>query len=142
MNMSALGGRIRPPAPAPRYLRALGRAGDRQHLAAAQHVGERVDQPVHGGSVVPRDETQALTQPLPSGAFLPPGSLFAGGIAATFDYTPSPWFLLRLEYAHRAASLPIFSGRDGITSGADTHFLPPPLRQYDDRVLLNATLRL
>src|SRR5690242_11218882 len=61
MNMSGLGGRIGPPAPGRGYLRALGRAGDRQHLAVAQHVGERVDQPVHGGSVVPRDETQALT---------------------------------------------------------------------------------
>src|SRR5882757_9025699 len=60
MDMSAPGGRIRPPARGRRYLRSLGRARDRQHLAAAQHVRKRVDQPIHGGSVMPGDQAQPL----------------------------------------------------------------------------------
>ena len=72
-----------------------------------------------------------------------------GGVTATLDYWPSPWLLTRLEYMHREANIPFFSGHGGITgpggvapaAGAVGSFTPD-LKTYDDRIVVNATLRL
>ena len=99
------------------------------------------------------DQTQALSTKFPVGSPYPwpgTGKLVVGGVAATLDYWPSPWFLTRLEYAHREANQPYFSGRGGITgpdgfppidASAAAGFTPD-LQRRDDRVLVNATLRL
>jgi len=99
------------------------------------------------------DETQAITPRFPVGAAYPwPGTnpFLAGGVTATIDYWPSPWLLLRLEYAHRLANQPLFTGRGGITGpegrlpvdAAAAATFTPDLRRRDDRALLNMTLRL
>jgi hypothetical protein len=66
------------------------------------------------------------------------------------DFWPSPWLLTRLEYAHRWANQPIFSGHQGITGpggqlpadAASAATFTPDLRRTDDRVIFNVTLRL
>ena len=99
------------------------------------------------------DQTQALTPRFPVGSPYPwPGTspFLAGGVAATVDYWPSPWVLTRLEYSHRQANQPLFSGAGGITgpggqlprSPAEQASFTPDLRPSDDRVMVNVTLRL
>ena len=96
------------------------------------------------------DETQALIQQLPSGSpySLPDSRAFLGGGAtATLDFWPSPWLLCRLEYSHRAANIPYFSGPGGITgpggtASADPSSFVPDLRKSDNRIVANLTLRL
>jgi hypothetical protein len=99
------------------------------------------------------DRTQALVIQLPLGSpySLPDkGAFLGGGIALTLDFTPSPWLLLRLEYAHRWANIPYFSGPRGITGPggvapadpAAAATFTPDLRKSDDRIVANATLRL
>ena len=64
------------------------------------------------------DETQAISTKFPVGspyALPDTGKLVVGGVSVTIDYWPSPWLLTRLEYAHREANQPYFSGRGGIT---------------------------
>jgi hypothetical protein len=76
--------------------------------------------------------------------------LIAAGMTATLDYWPSPWLVTRLEYSHRIANQPLFSGPGGITgpggvlpaTPAAAASFTPDLRYTDDRVLLNVTLRL
>ena len=99
------------------------------------------------------DETQAISPKFPVGSVYDwPGTNPFRAIAftATLDYWPSPWFVTRLEYVHRIANQPVFSGRGGITgpggrlpsdpSSAST--FTPDLRRTDDRIVFNATLRL
>jgi len=96
------------------------------------------------------DQRGTLVQPLPLGDpyTLPAGrSYLLGGLAATVDVAPSPWVLFRLEYSHRESSQPYFSGHGGITgpSGLQGPAIPtftPDLQRRDDRLILNATLRL
>jgi len=99
------------------------------------------------------DRTQALVTQLPLGSpySLPDaGEFLGGGFAGTLDFLPSPWLLLRLEYAHRLANIPYFSGPGGITGPggvaatdpAGVASFKPDLRQSDDRVVANITLRL
>jgi hypothetical protein len=99
------------------------------------------------------DETQAISPRFPVGSPYPwPGTnpLLAAGVSATLDYWPSPWLVTRLEYSHRIANQPLFSGSGGITgpggvlptSAAATSTFTPDLRFTDDRLLLNVTLRL
>jgi hypothetical protein len=70
-----------------------------------------------------------------------------GGITVTQDFAPSPWVLFRVEYVHREANQPYFSGHGGITGPGGvqgplvTGFIPS-LESRDDRLLLDATLRL
>jgi putative OmpL-like beta-barrel porin-2 len=85
-----------------------------------------------------------LTNPymLPSG-----GPYVIGGITITQDFLPSPWVLFRIEYVHRESNQLYFSGHNGITgpSGLQGPFIPtftPALEKRDDRLMLNATLRL
>ena len=99
------------------------------------------------------DQTQAISPKFPVGAAYPwlgTNPFLAGGVSATIDFWPSPWLLTRLEYSHREANQPIFSGPNGITgpngqlptTPEATMSFTPDLRPRDDRVIVNATLRL
>jgi putative OmpL-like beta-barrel porin-2 len=99
------------------------------------------------------DETQAISPKFPVGSAYPwtgTSPFSASGVAATLDYWPSPWLLTRLEYSHRHANQPLFSGPGGITgpggvlpaNAADAATFAPDLRRSDDRILFNVTLRL
>jgi Putative beta-barrel porin-2, OmpL-like. bbp2 len=101
------------------------------------------------------DKTRAITTQLPVGNpyALPRADdpFRGGGLTATLDYRPSPWLVWRLEYAHREANVPFFSGRRGITGDgprgtpsdpAEASAFAPDLHTNDDRLVGNATLRL
>jgi hypothetical protein len=99
------------------------------------------------------DEVQAISPKFPVGAAYPwtgTSPFVARGGSVTLDYWPSPWLLTRLEYAHRIANQPLFSGPGGITgpngqlpqSAASRDTFTPDLRRTDDRILFNVTLRL
>lgn len=99
------------------------------------------------------DQTQAISAKFPVGSPYPwpgQGPLVIGGVTATIDFWPSPWLVMRLEYSHRQANQPFFSGSGGITgpngvlpsdAAAQASFTPD-LRTSDDRVVFNVTLRL
>jgi hypothetical protein len=99
------------------------------------------------------DKTQAIIPQLPVGSpySLPnKGPFLGGGVSLTMDFLPSPWILFRLEYMHREANMPYFSGHGGITGPggvppatpvAEAGFVPD-LQNRDDRLVLNGTLRL
>ena len=93
------------------------------------------------GALVPRFP---LTDPYPFPGTPP---FLMGGASVTLDVSPSPWVLFRLEYSHREANQPIFSGPNGITGpgGIQGPAVPaflPDLSNRDDRLIVNATLRL
>ena len=100
------------------------------------------------------DESQAIVTSFPiTSPYARPDQdrpFSGGGFTTTFDYWPSPWTVLRLEYMHRVANIPFFSGHGGITgpggvqpsSSADAATFTPALRRSDDRIVVNATLRL
>jgi hypothetical protein len=96
------------------------------------------------------DQVHALIPQLPVGSpyTLPTAPPFlGGGFTVTNDFLPSPWIVFRLEYAHREANQPYFSGPGGITgpggvAPANPATFTPDLRKYDDRILANMTLRL
>jgi hypothetical protein len=99
------------------------------------------------------DATQAISPRFPVGAAYPwrgTNPFFAAGLTATLDYWPSPWLLMRVEYTHRIANQPLFTGPGGITgpggllpmTPAAAATFSPDLRRTDDRVLFNLTLRL
>lgn len=97
------------------------------------------------------DQRGFVIQKLPLGdpyALPAKGDYLLGGISVTQDLQPSPWVLFRLEYSHRESSQPYFAGHDGI-SGPNGIQSPipqagftPDLQKRDDRLILNATLRL
>jgi hypothetical protein len=100
------------------------------------------------------DEGQVLVPAFPIGSVYtrPFGSQpFLGtGLAATVDVLPSPWLLVRVEYMHRGANIPLFSGQQGITGpggvvpkdDATAATFSPDLRRFDDRAILALILRL
>ncbi|MGO8993224.1 MAG: outer membrane beta-barrel protein [Polyangiaceae bacterium] len=97
------------------------------------------------------DQTQAISPKFPVGSAYPwrgTDPFLAGGATATLDFWPSPWLVTRLEYAHRIANQPIFSGHGGVTgpNGELPTITSPPftpdLRTSDDRIVFNVTLRL
>ena len=98
------------------------------------------------------DKTQAISPKFPVGAAYPwtgTSPFFASGVTATLDFWPSPWLVTRLEYAHRIANQPLFSGPGGITgpngqlpSASNPGAFTPDLRNTDDRIIFNVTLRL
>jgi hypothetical protein len=72
-----------------------------------------------------------------------PGDKFKGWDAsATFDYMPSQYITWRLEYVHRAANVPYFSGPGGITPPSGNQGTPgsivpgwaPDLRDSENRM--------
>jgi hypothetical protein len=99
------------------------------------------------------DQSQALVTSFPvDSPYVRPQqdkAFLGGGITTTLDYWPSPWLLARLEYMHREANIPLFSGRGGIT-GPDgvpptdpaSSAFRPDLKKHDNRVVANVTLRL
>ncbi len=68
----------------------------------------------------------------------------AWDISATYDYMPSQYITFRWEYNHRAANVPYFTGRGGITppggnTGPDGSFVSgwtPDLRKDENRLNL------
>ncbi|MBL8910523.1 MAG: outer membrane beta-barrel protein [Archangium sp.] len=105
------------------------------------------------------DRSSAVVYPLPlgnlytlpgNGSTVNPFEFLGGGFTATIDLRPSPWLVLRVEYAHRAANQPYFSGPAGITGpnglppvdDAARAAFSPDLRTTDDRVVANVTLRM
>ena len=74
---------------------------------------------------------------------LNPGDEFrAWDASATFDYMPNPYITFRWEFDHRAADVPYFAGRGGITppggnTGPDGSLVPgfePDLRKSESRI--------
>ena len=72
-----------------------------------------------------------------------PGNPFkAWDSSVTMDYMPNQYFTYRLEYNHRAANVPYFSGPGGVTppggnTGAPGSFVPgwsPDLRNSENRI--------
>jgi Putative beta-barrel porin-2, OmpL-like. bbp2 len=72
-----------------------------------------------------------------------PGDQFkAWDASVTADYMPSQYFTYRLEYNHRAANVPYFSGPGGVTppggnTGAPGSLVPgwsPDLRESENRI--------
>jgi Putative beta-barrel porin-2, OmpL-like. bbp2 len=99
------------------------------------------------------DATQAISPKFPVGSYYPwkgTDPFAAGGVTATIDFWPSPWLVTRLEYGHRIANQPLFTGHGGITgpngfvptTAAEAATFTPDLRNTDDRILFNVTLRL
>ena len=95
------------------------------------------------------DQTQALVLPLPGGGALPDSvdPFFGRGYTVTLDFIPSPWLIYRLEYMHRDASIPYFSGHSGISgpTGIAPGGVAVPGSDFatsDDRIVANVTLRL
>jgi hypothetical protein len=97
------------------------------------------------------DETGAIVPLLPLGnpyslPYVPPWWFY--GVSVTLDFIPSPWIVFRVEYAHRQSNRAYFSAHGGITgpNGVQTPTavfgFQPDLLDYDDRVVVNATLRL
>ncbi len=105
------------------------------------------------------DQSSAVVMPLPLGnPYSLPGNVGAanpyeflgGGAAVTLDWRPSPWLLVRVEYSHRRANQPYFSGPGGITgpngippkTDAERAAFTPDLQRYDNRLVVGATLRM
>jgi hypothetical protein len=105
------------------------------------------------------DQSAAVISALPLGSpYTLPGNGSAknpfewlgGGLAATMDFRPNPWILLRVEYSHRWANQPYFSGSGGITgpnglaptTAEARDAFTPDLRRSDDRLVGNVTLRM
>ena len=72
-----------------------------------------------------------------------PGDQFkAWDSSVTFDYMPSQYFTYRLEYNHRAANVPYFSGPGGVTPPGGNQGTPgslvsgwqPDLRNSENRI--------
>lgn len=105
------------------------------------------------------DQSAAVVMALPlgspyslpgNGSVTNPWEWLGGGLAATIDFRPSPWLLVRAEYARRWANQPYFSGRGGITGPnglppttvEERDAFTPDLQRHDDRVVGSVTLRL
>ena len=66
----------------------------------------------------------------------------AWDVSATYDYMPSQYITFRWEFNHRAANVPYFTGRGGIThpggnTGPDGSLVPgwsPDLRHDENRL--------
>jgi hypothetical protein len=80
-----------------------------------------------------------------------PGEQFkAWDMQLTLDYYPRPFFIFRLEFNHRHASVPYFSGEGGVTppggnTGAPGSAVPdwtPDLRKDENRLTFALLLKL
>jgi len=80
-----------------------------------------------------------------------PGDKFrAWDASATFDYMPTQFSTFRIEYNHRAANVPYFNGREGLTppggnTGPPGSFVPgffPDLRKYERRFTIALLVKL
>jgi hypothetical protein len=82
---------------------------------------------------------------------LNPGDKFrAWDTQLTFDYMPKPYIIFRSEFNHRAANVPYFSGRGGVTppggnTGAPGSIVPgwqPDLRRSENRISFAMLVKL
>jgi len=80
-----------------------------------------------------------------------PGDQFkAWDMQISFDYSPIGYITFRLEYNHRVASVPYFTGHEGVTppggnQGAPGSFVPgwnPDLSPTEDRITLAMMVKL
>ena len=80
-----------------------------------------------------------------------PGDKFrAWDTSATFDYMPTQFSTFRIEYNHRAANVPYFTGREGVAppggnTGPPGSFVPgfaPDLRKYERRFTIALLIKL
>ena len=80
-----------------------------------------------------------------------PGDQFsAWDTSITFDYMPSQFVTFRLEGNHRAANVPYFAGRGGVTpqngnTGAPGSIVPdfsPDLRKNESRIIIALLVKL
>jgi hypothetical protein len=80
-----------------------------------------------------------------------PGDPFkAWDASITFDYLPSQFLTWRIEFIHRAANVPYFAGRDGITPQGGNTGLPgskvpgfaPDLRKQENRINVALLVKL
>ncbi len=78
-----------------------------------------------------------------------PGDKFEGWDCSTnFDWMPNQSITVRLEYVHRAANVPYFAGRGGVTSqtGYTTTALDPNWRpdlvKTEDKIIFAVLFRL
>ncbi|MFA6165149.1 MAG: outer membrane beta-barrel protein [Gemmatimonadaceae bacterium] len=80
-----------------------------------------------------------------------PGDPFrAWDVSATLDLMPDPWTTFRVEVTHRAASVPYFAGRGGVTppggnQGSPGSLVPgwtPDLRRAETRLLASLLIKL
>jgi len=80
-----------------------------------------------------------------------PGDKYrAWDASVTFDYMPTQFSTFRIEYNHRAANVPYFTGREGVTppggnTGAPGSFVPgfaPDLRKYERRFTIALLVKL
>jgi hypothetical protein len=70
-------------------------------------------------------------------------------MTATYDYMPSQYITFRWEYNHRAANVPYFTGRGGVTPpGGNTGPLgstvpgwTPDLRKDENRLNLSVLVK-
>jgi hypothetical protein len=68
----------------------------------------------------------------------------------TFDYMPSQFITFRSEYTHRAANVPYFAGRGGVTPpngnqglpGSDVPGWEPDLQKTEDRIMFALMARI
>jgi hypothetical protein len=80
----------------------------------------------------------------------PGGKFRAWDTQLTFDYVPSPFIIFRSELNHRAANVPYFSGRGGVTppggnTGSPGSMVPgwqPDLRKSENRVSFAMLVKL
>jgi hypothetical protein len=71
-------------------------------------------------------------------------------VQTTFDYMPSQFATFRAEFNHRAASVPYFSGRGGVTPpggntgppGSRVSDWSPDLRKSENRVTFALLVKL
>jgi hypothetical protein len=80
-----------------------------------------------------------------------PGDSFkAWDAQATFDYMPSQFLTWRLEYTHRAANVPYYTGPGGVTPPGGNTLNPasatsgwfPDLRKREDRLIFALLVKL
>jgi hypothetical protein len=80
-----------------------------------------------------------------------PGDSFnAWDFQATFDYMPDPFMTFRFEFNHRAANVPYFAGRNGMTppggnqgsAGSEVQDWSPDLRKTESRLTAAMLLKL
>ena len=72
-----------------------------------------------------------------------PGDTFnAWDLQTTFDFMPNPFVTFRFEFNHRAANVPYFTGRGGVTppggnqglAGSEVSDWAPDLKKTEDRL--------
>jgi hypothetical protein len=78
----------------------------------------------------------------------PGDSFFGWDISTNFDWMPNQSLTFRIEYVHRASSVPYFAGAGGVTSPSGYQWTPlpdgwrPDLVKSENRFILCALFRI